>query len=388
MFKNYLRHLIGFWLFAMISIIVVNIVVDPFAIFNLWVKPGFNQEKPALTYNVRAFKLRQIAEQRPKHLILGSSRAQIGLPDFKHEDGELYYNAAVPQATISEIHDLLVYSHSKSPLKSIILTVDFFGFNANLPSLSQIKGESSQYEPFSFEDKVAGVIGWSGVKGSVRTLLHNVNAFQQKAKLNANPDLNKILNSAQSRFEVSERHMLTSHIYLPLPSKQFTFTNQDKSTFAIYQSILSKCVKEHIDCKVIILPTHARHMALIEQLKLWNHFEEWKEKLVAVTDLVSPKIKLLDFTAFDGYSIEDVSLQETSNPLYHWIDSSHMSPTLGRIVLNKIVNHSEIAFGHQLSIDNIQQHNKQLRDNKNKYKSTHPEIFSEIQAMIDATAKA
>lgn len=387
MFKNYLRHLICFWLLAMISTIIVNIVVDPFAIFNLLAIPGFNQEKPALTYNVRAFKLRQIAEQKPKHLILGSSRAQIGLPDFKHEDGEFYYNAGVPQATISEIHDLLVYSHSKTPLKSIILTVDFFGFNANLPSLSQIKGESSEYEPFSFEDKLAGVIGWSGVKGSVRTLLHNLNAYQQKAKLNANPNLTEILISARSRFEASERHFLTSHIYLPLPSKQFTFGDQDKSTFNIYQSILSKCEQEHIDCKVVILPMHARHMAMIEQLNLWDDFEEWKEKLVQITHQSSPDIKLLDFTGFDAFSIEDVSLQETSNPLYHWVDSSHMSPTLGRVILNKIANLSDLNYGQQLSIENIQQHNKQLSEDKNHYKLTHPEIFCEIQALIDATAK-
>lgn len=383
MFKYYLRHLIGFWFLAMVSTIIFNIVVDPYAIFNLFNLSGFNQEKPALTFNVRAFKLRQIAEQKPKHLILGSSRAQIGLPDLKHEDGEFYYNAGVPQATISEIHDFLVYSHSKSPLKSIILTVDFFGFNANLPSLSQIKGEASKYDAFSFDDKLAAVIGWPGIKGSIRTLLHNAKNYHQKTKLIANPNLKEISSSAQERFEASERHFLVSHIYLPLPSKQYTFTNQDVSTLDIYQSILLKCVQEHIDCKVIILPVHARHMALIEQLELWDNFEDWKENLVQVTHRTSPNIELIDFTGFNTYSIEDVVLQEATNSSYHWVDSSHMSPTLGRIILNKITNHSNLNFGQQLSIENIEHHNKQLRKEKDQYRLSHPEIFCEIQAMID-----
>jgi len=96
------RYLYQWFLATALILIVVaaiNLVVDPYGIFRLIDAPGFNSVKPAAPSRGPMVKAYQVQRVQPKTLILGNSRAELGL-DPNHpawpQTARPVFNAALP----------------------------------------------------------------------------------------------------------------------------------------------------------------------------------------------------------------------------------------------------------------------------------------------------
>lgn len=363
-YRHYNHHVLIGLILSLLLIVGINAVIDPFALFKIISKSGFNREKPALTQNIRAFHLYQLQQKKPQTLILGSSRAQIGLNANHHGFKNEAYNLGMPLATIDEMRDYFVYANQLNPIKQAVISVDFFSFNAYLKSQSPFRNGGS----FSAQDKVAALVGWSGVKGSLQTLKHN---YAQQQTIQAHPDLQKISEKTQTIFEKSERFYLEQQIYFPPPFKTYSLVHQKtgQSTLQPYQEILDICQHNQIDCKVVILPVHVRQLALIEQLGLWQAFEDWKKRLVQVTEKHLPQTVIYDFTGFGEVHSEHVPQPNEPNQAMQWfVDSAHITPILGDLVLDVVLlNRSAPQLGGAITVSNIESHLQRLNLNKYQY---------------------
>lgn len=389
MFKHYLNTLF-IWSFSVfLVIVIVNIVIDPFALFNIINFPSFNAEKPALLQNLRAYKMHELNKIKPQALILGSSRAQLGLsdkhPGFKYQA----YNVGLPLATIDEMWDYFSYAQTLAPIKQVVLAVDFFSFNANLKSLSpfQGKGEQKGSGAFATSDKIAALIGWSGLKGSIETVIFNQKYYVKNIALNADPPLPTELSKTKSLFEKNERFYLERKIYKPYPQKDYSFTDTKGkySSLQTYQKILKACQQNNIECHVVILPVHARQLTLISELGLWKMFEDWKKSLVAETAPFASAISVIDFTGFSDIHTERVpSRHETKQTMQWFIDSAHITPKLGAQILDKILlkDRANDAFGVQLTLDNIDAHLAYLAQQKLLYQNRQMAEVNEIHTLV------
>ena len=71
------------WVIAFASILVVvilaNYIVDPYLFFNSPRVHGFNARKPIVDSKQRMMKTFELKSIRPRSLILGSSRVEIGI---------------------------------------------------------------------------------------------------------------------------------------------------------------------------------------------------------------------------------------------------------------------------------------------------------------------
>jgi len=83
----------------LLAVVAINLVVDPYGIFRLVDRPGFNAVKPAAPSRGPMAKAYQVLRVQPKTLILGNSRAELGL-DPNHpawpQAARPVYNAALP----------------------------------------------------------------------------------------------------------------------------------------------------------------------------------------------------------------------------------------------------------------------------------------------------
>lgn len=388
MFKQYNQFWakLSFGLFVLI--IFMNVLIDPFDIFHFKGIQHLNLEKPELTKHYRAFTLREIRKIHPENVILGSSRAQIGLPaEGLKELGWTFFNAGLPQATMDEIYDYFWFAKQQTKLKKVLIAVDFFGFNAHLASLSpfgQHEKNYESYDPFPFSSKVAAVIGWSGLVGSIHTLSANWQNIRTQGVVE---QVEKSRIPRQQLFAQNEQYYLTRKIYLPYPKKEYSLKagQGKKSPMDFYQDLLTACDVEHIDCVVAILPTHARQMALIDKLGLWSQFEEWKRALVQITHRVSPAMRLYDFTGFHDIHQESIPLATASEQqMQFFVDGAHITLNLGLQILAFIYENKSLpeGFAMQLTPDTIESHLQQMAVQKQQYQKGHPDVVEWIDQQI------
>src|SRR4029077_18124899 len=84
---------------------LINAVVDPYGIFRWIDLPGFNAYKPAHETHVRLFKAFDVIRVRPRAIVIGTSRSDIGLR-MSHPGWtiEPRYNLALDGATGEEMY--------------------------------------------------------------------------------------------------------------------------------------------------------------------------------------------------------------------------------------------------------------------------------------------
>jgi hypothetical protein len=389
MINQYLKSTFLFIAIAFILLITLNVIVDPFALFEWKVPASFHQEKPALTANYRAFKLREIKTLQPENMIFGSSRAQIGFSALKDNLGCSFYNAGLPQTTIDETAAVFHYAHQNKPLKNVIITVDFFSFNSNLKSLSPFDKsltDLKSYDPFTFQDKTAALIGWSGTEGSIQTLWHYFYSKKNQQDININPNLTTST-PIKTQFENNERYYVEKKIYLPFPSKVYSLIDQktQTSTLSYYEAMLKTCERDNIHCVVVIMPVHTRHLELIHALGLWEESQHWKKALTEITQRTAKNIPLYDFSHYHPINAERVPEKDSPQQIMQgFIDSAHITPKLGcrlfeTIWLGKL---DPDNYGVRLQNEMIEAYLSKSEQEAQQYRQAHTDLQQEIRELV------
>ena len=104
---HFIRYIRWFTASIVIGITITAalvVIIDPYAQYQIVVRPGFNLIKPGLTRYQQENKLMRAAQLRPDVLILGHSRAEVGFdPDAPvfTQHGLTAYNLAIPGTGIS-----------------------------------------------------------------------------------------------------------------------------------------------------------------------------------------------------------------------------------------------------------------------------------------------
>src|SRR5438445_6815998 len=111
------------------AIASMNFVVDPFGMYRLVDREGFNAYKPAVDHRVRVVKAYDVRRLRPQGIILGTSRSHLGLrPSHDGWDpaAKPIYNLAFDGATMKEMYQYLLHAHAVRPLRQVVLGLDTY----------------------------------------------------------------------------------------------------------------------------------------------------------------------------------------------------------------------------------------------------------------------
>jgi hypothetical protein len=122
----YLRNFFILFLGLLAVIAAATLGVDPFAVTGMPLLRGFNDQKSA--GNDRFYKPLQVSARRPDIVFLGSSRVEVAL-DPADLVGRRAYNLAVPGVTIVEEAALARHAMSDTPVRQIVLGLDFASFD-------------------------------------------------------------------------------------------------------------------------------------------------------------------------------------------------------------------------------------------------------------------
>lgn len=379
-------------------------IVNPYW---MWESPveraGFNEWKSRVSAITRLAKPWQIVLQEPQSLGMGSSRAEFGInPEHPGWATDDVYNAALVSGSLYELYRMLQHAQATQPLRELVLGVDLFMFAPGSAKTNVIFSENNFRVTADFEknrrwarlrrwQSLVSISGWSD---AWETIQEQDPSEGKGHYLLQNGQRERTHYWYRPAAENGQRWMfvevLDTFYAEHYPSFQAPTGEEEK--WQTFEDILRFCHTHDIEIRLFISPAHAWHAETYRIAGLWDEFEEWKRRLVAVNGALAgefgiPIPPLWDFGGYNRYTTEEVPPAGTREVQmeWHW-EATHYKAELGDIVFDRIFadrhdTDPPADFGVLLTDDTIDHHLAAVREGGAQYRERHPEAIELLEEL-------
>jgi hypothetical protein len=369
-----------------------NLVADPFGLYRWVVAEGFNANKYPATKHARTVKAYQVESLRPRGLILGSSRSEIGL-DPGHSawspDVRPVFNLAIGGATVGELRQLFEFVCRSQPPVQVVLGVDLFMFNTRRSGAEQPPPTTGS----GLRRVAETVFSTSALAASAETLWKQdplrYPGYLPNGQIVWSYDLAKVRRYGLHQAFVRNVRKYYAFHYFPPPHRSFSLAAADGQTspFEEFSRILELARRYDVDLRLFISPVHAWQLLTIDAAALWPSFEAWKSELVMRLEQDRQAhpggraFPLWDFSGFNAVTAEPIPAAGDTTTLmrYYW-ESSHYRKEAGDLVLSRVLgaDAGPAGFGVQIDAANLEPHLASLREGLAAYRRQQPDAVAQI----------
>jgi hypothetical protein len=396
-----------------------NALVDPYRIFNIIDKQGFNHEKPAIYKRARLLKAYEVRRIEPDAIILGSSRSHVGISP-EHRSWKCYaqrpYNLAFDGATTKEMYYYLVHAQSVRPLKLVLMGIDLYhpteAPGAVRPDFDpSILGTPSRIitlARFLFSDfKI--LTSFDCLVGSYQTLRgQNANEEEWFARdgqrigeiffHQSSEDFEKI--GPRYYFDEVDKMEVKWQLEWRIPTPGIKVyppkieASDPVTSLGYILKIVEFCRQKNIELRIFFTPAHAHQMELSKFVREWPQFEKGKRALVsylAEDARRHPGLKpvlLFDFSGYSIYTTEALPPVGSRQEMQYYWDSSHFKSIVGDKILDRVLSEDIIptddsgGFGVLLRPDNIEDVLSSIHRDSLEYEVRYPEEMATLRKYI------
>ncbi|MEW5860862.1 MAG: hypothetical protein AB1861_26400 [Cyanobacteriota bacterium] len=345
--KRYRRFNLTFLTVTLSGFLAVgafNFIVDPFGVTNSPIFSEFNELKIEKFNNVRLFKAVDVIRIKPKTILLGSSRSDLGLdPNHPALANQTPYNLGLVGPNMYEVRRYFDHALTNQPnLKTVVLGIDFFMFNDYSPNSPDFDENRLNQTSLTLKDSINTIFSISALeasKGTIASSLQSEAYFLYHSNGLRYVYGNKPDEPLKNKFEKMIEGFLEDKSYYARYRLSQKYLND-------LRHIVETCQKKNIELKLFISPRHTIHSEAIKQAGLGSDFEEWQRELVKIATV-------WDFSGYNSITTEPISDQMKN----YW-DSSHYRKEVGDLILNRMFKVQEKRvpndFGVLLTSDNIE----------------------------------
>ncbi len=389
---------LAFGLYAAIG--AFNFTVDPFGLFPGPEIRGFNEIKADVDAHVRMVKAYQVRLHPPAGLIVGSSRALLGVPT----DDPAWPDAARPVYNLSlyggylyEAMRYFQHALALGTVKHAVLSLDLWMFDRDWvtrPGFGEnrflVKVDGSRNTPDALEP-LRALFAWDTLRSSLRTISRQdrMDILVQK------PDGTSAWRSDAAWLQSKQSHhqqfgymerMFGTEAWQPAQERRWNITDTDDVTSPIqmFRQMVRDAYAHGVDLRIAISPSHARLWEVIYAGGMWQTWEDWKRALLKITLEEAarenkPPFPIWDFTGYNTITTEDVP--RDGSPMRWYTDGSHFKPLVGSMMLQRIyhkpADQLPADFGRRLEPNTIFGTLADIRARRDRYAATHPEEVRE-----------
>lgn len=340
----FLSILLGVPIAGIAATLAVCALVDPFGIYRFVpAREGFNANKPRQQSHERMVRAADLNRLKPDAIILGTSRAQVGLdPEAAAWAGvaDRPANSAFSDGTPWEALRYLEHAHAISPVKVAVFGADYLSFVGDVrhsPDYSDDRlaiGKRHQPQPFyAWADAPSALMSFDALRISRRTVLEQDQAsyFTDRGRRNTHTMEQRIVDQGGARgaFVWSERDYADS--YVCADPKRLEVHLQDFAALVAF-------AKDHgIRLVVMTSPSHVRSLQLLRAAGLWPEVERFKREVARITSAAA--FPFWEFGIPDPRSTaEEVPPpgDKTARLKWYW-ESSHFKKELGDAALARVL---------------------------------------------------
>lgn len=397
------RFLARFALVLVCGIVAVTalvVVIDPYGLYGL-VAPGrFNTVKPGLTRYQEEIKQVRVQRAHPDFIILGNSRAEIGLDPKAAalQAASPGYNLAIAgTGTGTTLRQLTQMQAAGIAPKTIIIGVEFLDFvpSATAPTSTAVMPEPAPAPAgFAFW-KFDTLFSLASVKDALLTL--RIQHDPEAATIDAdgyNPlkEYRGFVRTDGYPKIFAQRAQENARAF-----HRKSTTRLSQEDLQRLQAILQTATAMHSDVKLVMYPYHAQILALFDDAGLWPSFEDWKRHVVAAVAEAKrrdpgARIALFDFSGFGQYNCEHVpEPRDAGAPTQWYWEGGHFKKPLGDIVLARVMAEPgapQAPFGFRLDASNVQADIDRIAVERLACASNQPGTFAAALTLTDKAAHA
>ncbi|HNE25875.1 MAG TPA: hypothetical protein PLH12_01900 [Pseudomonadales bacterium] len=367
--RTYFFVVLSVLLLLIVSVVAVNALVDPLDVYRVVRKEGFNWFKPSYIPYARLAKPSQIERGQYDRLGIGSSRMLMGIPVANAAWAQYGkgFNAGIQGADLVQIHDLFEHAVVVSHVKSVVIDLDLFMFNAWMPSgeypypVARLN-ETPRERVVRERDTAMLLLFSPGVTLASVDTLRKQDGSRGKVTIDGttNPEKEQrqvLEDGYEVRFRQFEDRMARSGWSI-CSDNRYAFVRGKINKMNVFRDILQIAKAHNVEVKFFIPPLHVRLQEVMQAAGLDPYSDEMKRRLLAEIFAVygdhAQSVALWDFSGYHHYA-QEVVPQQAGVPMQWYLDASHFSQALGQKMLDVMfaAPHAEKDFGVQLSAGNL-----------------------------------
>lgn len=421
-YRRYLRRLLLAPALGACALMGFIALVDPYGLYGGAAgRQGWNAVKPALSRYQDEIKLSHALALAPSVVILGNSRAEIGLdPDgpalaaLRLQRHMPAYNLAISGSGIAVAHGQLDYLVRAGRAPALVLLgVEFLDF-IDAPDSRAAPLAVAAFKPGQGDVEAPprhpvearfwrfdSLFSLAALRDALLTLsIQHADDAETMAPRGYNP-LKEY--AAMARHEgyaalFRQRAQENAHIYLRKAGGR-----PSASDAAHLDAILALAARSGIEVRLLIYPYHAQILALFEASGLWPAFVDWKGGLldtVAAARRRSPnaRLSLYDFSGFGPFNCEPIPAPRERPGFTRWYwEGGHFKGALGEQMLARLLADdapagqaasAAPAFGMRLEPGGLAADAARIAAERAGCLRTSPALFADSAALVAAEKAA
>ncbi len=389
--RRYLITTISAATALVVAVAALNLAADPLGTFGTTRIEGFNALKPTMNLHERAAKLNAPALEGARALVLGTSRAAIGIDPGAVADGfPNAYNLAFGAQSLHETRLVLETLGPRLAGLPVVVGLDFFAANAYF---DRDPGNAGRILAKARWRVLAGIaLSLDTAGASIETITGQDPSAIRDAGLIFTDRGHHRWNAAYvarrggpgAMFDASERSYARD-FYFPPPARRFAWRHGGRDSCADLQAIFETARRHGIRLVAFVSPSHARQWDLVDALGLWTEFERFKWIVASTNERAAagaPAYPVLDFAGhFPEVSLPPPSATTAIHDT-HW-DSSHYREALGTIAVERAGRAERAArgsFGARIETATMNEHLGQLRALRTQWRAAYPAEHARVRA--------
>lgn len=411
--KRYLGLWLGLTALLLLVVATFSFIVDPYGLFRVVDNSGFNGVKPAAGGQGAMAKAYQVLRLKPRGLILGNSRAEVGFNPVHPAwpaSAQPVFNLALPGTdTETSLHYLQhILANPDAPKPEVIIWgVDFMDFLVD-PATPYHAGEeprgksrlltnpdgSSNHGRWLYEtrDYARSTLTLTAFLDSVRTLASQKNPYAENLTpqgFNPMQDYLKIAADEGYWKIFRQKDKANTHDFLRRPDAIFNADGRSSGALEDLRRILTLCRQKGIKLHLVIYPYHAHLQEIFRITGHWKTFEMWKREIVNIVaqearSSESVAFPLWDFSGFNELTTEAIPEKgdRKTKMQFYW-EAGHFKAELGDLVQDRVLGNANasLQFGVQLSPGNVEQQIELIRAQEADYRQSHPRDIEDLTGM-------
>jgi len=387
--RRYVWLIFGCGIVAMAALFGVMRFMDPYYYYGSGDRPRINATRYGAVDYPEMAKVYSVEWFKPRAVIMGSSRAQIGLdPEHRAFAHHPVYSLAYPGSSMRRTLALFQHAVANNDIRQVVLTVDMFVFRANSAGDSEFvrlsvlpdgsKPDLVKHWRARLLDFWRNSFSSAAIKQASADLLTNTGAFdlRQMRWIMRRDGHNELRNAHNFDYEAIFGAVEASYSKDYLTGEFCLSLKPGESSLGDLGTLVKRAREIGIDLRIAISPVHVSLVEVIDRSGLWRTWEAWKREIVRLAEIESGgSTPVFDFSGYNGVTTEAVPIGAVAVQMNNYWDPSHYKRDIGNRVLDVVLGNqdsSDSGFGVRLTSANVETHLEAIRKDQASWRERNP----------------
>jgi hypothetical protein len=403
-FRKFLTVTVAATVIGALAAVALVVVVDPYGLYGVVDKAGFNKVKPQLSRYQKEIKTASAAASGARHFIVGNSRAEIGF-NPQHpaiaDGARPAYNLAMAGHALGSAREQLVQLAAKgqTPAK-LVVGVDFMDFPLD-PRVAQPAAAAislpSTWSRLQWQfDTLFSIDSVFDALSTVRLQRTQYPVSMTREGFNPFIEYQKYARDDGYYPLFQQRAMENAKRFKKMPRGLVDPATGSSEDFDSLRAIVADAAAGNAEVHIAIYPYHAQLLAMYEAAGLMPLFDQWKALLVQHVEEVraahpGARITLWDFSGYSPYQCELIPARgdKAGKTRWYW-EAGHFKAELGDLVLSRMLGgaaagSTDPGFGTILTSASLDENRQRMQRERAACMESYPALFSDAAELIGAT---